>query len=281
MSWFDYRDTIGANGDHSVVGKLRLLPALRAPQLNAFRDLLVYLPPSYDGHHAYPVLYMQDGQNLFDRATSYSGEWEVDETMEMLAREDGIEAIVVGIPNGGMERLNEYSPFVDAEMGGGKGDAYLNWVVETVKPLIDASFNTLPDRDHTAIIGSSMGGLISLYGFLRHPDVFGLCASMSGAYWFAEKAIIQYTAEANVPVGRIYLDSGTGEKSSPGPLGRIARCFCDDVQMVQALLIEKGFEDTRDVWYVQEVGGIHSEAVWARRLPWALRFLFNGTTHIE
>jgi predicted alpha/beta superfamily hydrolase len=275
--WRDYFDDIDPFG-HTVTGKLRVLPGLYSPQLGNQRDILVHLPPSHceiPGKR-YPVIYAQDGQNLFDRATSFIGEWEADETMQALERVLRLEAIIVGIPNAGFDRLNEYSPFRDDEYGGGRGDAYLDFVVNTVKPIIDRDFLTQPGRATTGILGSSMGGLISLYGFLKRNDVFGFCASMSPAYWFADKAILNYVQNASPRPGRIYLDSGTGEKSSPGPLGGIARCFCDDVQLVRDLLIEKGFRLDADVWYVQEINGVHSEATWARRLPLALRFLLTG-----
>jgi predicted alpha/beta superfamily hydrolase len=266
---------------HSVVGSLLVTHWIYSPQLNNHRDLFVLLPPMYESEpdKRFPVLYMQDGQNLFDRATSYAGEWEIDETMLALERVLRTEAIVVGIPNAGADRVNEYAPFVDPDYGGGHGDQYLDFLIETVKPIIDADFRTLPDRDHTGIVGSSMGGLISIYGYWTRPETFGICASMSGAYWFANKAIVQFAAERDAPKpGRVYLDSGTGEKYEPpgSVLRGLARCFCDDVQAVQASLIDKGYRDGVDVRYVQEINGMHSEAVWARRMPLALRFLLEG-----
>ncbi len=121
----------------------------------ADRDLHAYLPPSYErSDRRFPGLYMHDGQNLFDATTSFAGEWGVDETMEELAVE-GLEAIVIGIPHG-EDRVREYTPF------NGGGDEYLAYVVDTVKPLVDSSFRTLSDREHTGIMGSSLGALISL-----------------------------------------------------------------------------------------------------------------------
>src|SRR5690348_4734548 len=133
--WLDYPQAAGTG--HTVVGTLKIYLGLWSPQLQNRRDILVYLPPSYStGQRRYPVVYMHDGQNLFDDATSFVGEWKVDETMETLSKE-GIEAIVVGIPNQGEQRLDEYSPFRDRLRHGGRGDAYLSFVVRTVKPLID------------------------------------------------------------------------------------------------------------------------------------------------
>jgi hypothetical protein len=147
----------------NIVGHVRVLPDVRSPQLRNTRDIQVYLPPSYKASgRQYPVIYMHDGQNLFDPELSFAGEWGVDETMERLAPE-GFEAIVVAIPNMAGERSHEYSPWVDPRVGGGKGDAYLDFIVDTLKPQIDRRFRTERGRQHTGIVGSSMGGLISLY----------------------------------------------------------------------------------------------------------------------
>jgi predicted alpha/beta superfamily hydrolase len=188
-NWQDYRDIQTGNG-HTVVGNLKLLTSLKSPQLENQRDILVYLPPSYESEsRRYPVLYLHDGQNLFDAATSFAGEWQVDETMEALS-EEGLEAVVVGIPNAGAARLDEYSPFHEENYGGGLGDQYLAFITQAVKPLIDTDYRTLPGREHTGIMGSSMGGLISLYAFFRHPEVFGFAGALSPSFWFAKGAIM-------------------------------------------------------------------------------------------
>src|SRR4051812_3687009 len=141
--------------DHTITGTVIVLPEIWSPQLRNARDILIYLPPDYDTEiQSYPVIYMHDGQNLFDASTSYAGEWQVDETMEELSR-SGYPAIVVGISNAGEQRIDEYSPFVDDQHGGGRGDAYLAFVVETLKPQIDELYRTLPDRAHTGILGAS------------------------------------------------------------------------------------------------------------------------------
>ena len=143
---------------HTVVGDLRVQRGVRSPQLNNARDVLLWLPPSYnESSRHYAVLYMHDAQNLFDEYTSYIGEWRLDETMLALSAE-GLEAIVVGLPNMQDMRRVEYNPYPP-----GRGDDYMRFIVETVKPLIDRDFRTLPDAQHTGIAGSSMGGLISLY----------------------------------------------------------------------------------------------------------------------
>jgi predicted alpha/beta superfamily hydrolase len=257
---------------HTVVGQLWRLRGLKSPQLGNKRDLVVYLPPSYDkSERRYPVLYMHDGQNIFDAATSYVGEWQVDETMEALSNE-GLEAIVVGIPNAGVERLNEYSPFRDKEHGGGKGDLYLEFLTQTVKPLIDEEFRTLPRREHTGLMGSSMGGLISLYGYYRCPEVFGFAGVVSPAFWFGNSAIFDFVVQAPQLPGKIYMDVGFREVT----LSEVSsRRYLGHVRKMNRLLRAKGWTPRQDYLYVEDPKGVHNEADWARRLPEAMRFLLG------
>ena len=141
-------------------GAIHLLPGVESPQLGNRRDILVYTPGSYARRQTrYPVIYMQDGQNLFDPATSFAGDWGLIAALARASRR-GIEPIVVAIPNMGKDRIDEYSPFADLKAGGGQGDHYLDFVIDSVKPLVDARFRTLPDRGHTGIAGSSLGCLL-------------------------------------------------------------------------------------------------------------------------
>jgi predicted alpha/beta superfamily hydrolase len=228
-----------------------------SPQLGNYRDLLVYLPPSYFvSERRYPVIYMQDGQNLFDVATSFAGvEWGVDDTLQALSAE-GLEAIVVGIPNSGEQRLNEYTPPANPWWQG-TGDQYVAFLVDSVKPLIDHDFRTMPERTHTGIFGSSLGALISLYAFFARPDVFGFVGAMSPALWVGRGLILRQARESPVVPGRIYLDNGAHESSA---------------QSLADLLEAKGYADFK---YVLDEDGRHTEADWARRLPAALRFLLT------
>ncbi len=195
----------------NIVGNIRRLDQVESPELGNRRDVHVYLPPSYthSGRH-YPVVYMHDGQNLFDHAMSFAGEWGVDETMERIAHE-GVEAIIVAVPNMGPARTAEYSPYRDDRMGGGHGDAYLRFLTDTLKPQVDAQFRTRREAEHTGLAGSSMGGLISLYGFLHRPDVFGFAGVMSPSLWFARGAIFGELQQRDSWRGRLYLDTGTAE----------------------------------------------------------------------
>jgi predicted alpha/beta superfamily hydrolase len=261
--WHDYPEPDGA--EHTVVGTVKKLDALHSPQLDNQRDVLVYLPPSYhtEPERRYPVLYMHDGQNLFDRATSFGAEWEVDQTLEA-ASADGLEAIVVALPNLGEARLDEYSPWPDPKHHkGGRGDLYLDFIVDTVKPLIDADFRTRPDRRSTGIAGSSMGGLISLYAFFRNSDTFGFCGVMSPALWFGGRQIYEYVEQAPFVPGRVYVDVGTQEGKQE----------LTDVRQLKELLSRKGYRRGTDLLYVVEMGGAHNEEAWARRLRRELHFL--------
>jgi predicted alpha/beta superfamily hydrolase len=257
-SWITYDEY--RNAEHTAVGEVLVLPGLYSPQLDNQRDVLVYLPPAHaDGASRFPVLYMHDGQNLFDGGTAFGGnEWQVDETLEALSGE-GLPAIAVGLLNAGEARVREYSPFPG--FGEARGGAYLAFLIETVKPLIDGAFRTQPGREHTGIIGSSMGGLISLYGFFRHPEVFGLAGGLSPALWYTRGAIYDFVSKAAYVPGKIYLDNGTRESSA-------AR--------MERLLVEKGYQPGRDLLYVVEDGGRHTETAWAGRLPNALRFLLGS-----
>lgn len=264
--WQEYVDD---KTDHTVVGTVLVQHEIWSPQLNNSRDVLVYLPDSYgQSDKRYPVVYMHDGQNLFDESASFAGEWRVDETMQQL-EQDGIEAIVVGIANVGEERLNEYSPFPQRRMGGGHGHAYLDFIVDTLKPLIDGEFRTLGDREHTGLLGSSMGGLISLYGFFSHTDTFGFAGVMSPSLWFGRRAFYDYVMYAPFTPGRIYLDIGTNEARGGSSV------YSNLVAEMHGLLAVKGYRDGVDVMYVEERDGQHHEAAWARRLPGALRFLIQ------
>jgi predicted alpha/beta superfamily hydrolase len=263
-AWQDYH--MIAEEGHTVVGTVKVLEGVESPQLGNRRDLLAYLPPSYGrGDRRYPVIYMHDGQNLFDRATSFGEEWEVDQTLEEASGE-GLEAIVVGIPNTDA-RLDEYSPFRDPRHArGGRGDDYLRFLVETVKPIVDRDFRTRPERESTGIAGSSMGGLISLYAFFARPTTFGFAGVMSPALWFGGRGIFGYVRDRPFTPGRIYLDIGTNEGGEA--LG--------DARRMKSLLEEKGYRTGRDLLFYVEMGGRHNERAWARRLKHVLRFLLGA-----
>ena len=239
----------------------RVHPGAGAPGLD--RALTLYLPPSYarGGRH-YPVLYMQDGQNLFDPEESFAGSWRVDIAMDQAAGR-GFEGIAVGIPHAGEGRLAEYSPFDDAEGGVGRGREYVAYLAGTIKPLVDARYRTSPGRGTTCVAGSSMGGLISLFAFLARPDVFGAAAAMSPSLWYANRAIFGAVEAAPFQPGRIYLDVGQREGEQT----------LEDARRLRDLLLAKGYRKGDQLRYVEDRAGGHEEVAWGRRLRAALPFL--------
>ena len=280
LEWQEYHDVYPADAGHRVAGNVLVAQNVLSPQLHNSRDIMVYLPPSYNQSSSrYPVLYMHDGQNLFDHATSFAGEWCVDDTLETLASTEGLEAIVVGIPNTGSSRLDEYSPFVDQAHGGGRGNLYIAFIANTLKPLIDKQFRTLPQRRKTGIMGSSMGGLISLYAFFRREDVFGFTGVMSPSLWFAKGAIYGYVENASYLPGRIYLDAGTRELGGSRWFlnERVqSRRYYAGVRRMKRMLVKKGYWPVRDIVHIEEKWAVHSEDAWARRMPGALRFFLRA-----
>ncbi len=262
--WKDY-DSTEDPGGADVAGSLLVLPSLESPQLGNTRDILAYVPPSYGaGDRSYPVIYMHDGQNLFDEATSFSGDWAVGKSMDAASR-SGIEAIVIGIPNAGPERMAEYSPFVDPAHGGGEGDTYLDFIVNTVKPRVDADLRTRPEREFTGVFGSSLGALISVHGFFRHPEVFSFVGAMSPAFWFADGAIFRAVREAPLNTGRVYLDVGTHEGVAT----------VRNVRRMRTLLHSRGYDSGHELMYIEERGADHSEKAWRRRFGRAIEFLLR------
>ena len=228
------------------------------------RDLLAYLPPSQGlPGRRFPVVYMHDGQNLFDEATANTGEWRVDETMEALAAE-GLEAIVVGIPHAGDRRGHEYA---------GEGARhYLDFVVDGIRPLVESAFAVDPRRESTGIAGSSLGGISSLHALYAHPDVFGFAGVLSPAFWWSGDERWHELVEREPPPRvRIYMDVGDDEGEGDES---IRRAYVDGFQRMDALLRDKGYDDD-ELRTVLEPGGVHLESAWARRLPDALRFLLR------
>ena len=275
--WRPYAEVHGT--DNTVSGTVLVWPRLAGVDGIPDREIVVYLPPSLaargvgaggeDRGRRYPVVYFHDGQNVFDARTSFVGEWQADETLELLAGE-GLEAIAVAIPNDGDRRMDEYNPWRQhnifakgRRIVGGKGDEYLEWLVGSVKPLIDRSFPTRTEREATGVVGSSMGGLISLYALIAHPQVFGLAGVMSPSVRWNDFGILRLIEEAPLPRPRIHVDMG----------GREWRGMMPDARRVRDALIARGWREGRDLQYVEEPYGRHNEGAWARRLPDALRFL--------
>jgi metallo-beta-lactamase class B len=181
------------------------------PQLKRTRKIWIYLPPDYaTGTKKYPVLYMHDGQNLFNDATSYAGEWGVDETLDSMKKK----CIVVGIDNGLLKRMNEYNPYSHDRFGPGEGKQYIDFIAKTLKPYIDKKYRTLKDKNNTTIAGSSMGGLISMYAIVIYPKVFGAAGVFSPSFWISPRIkddINKMVKPATHRQSRIYFYAGEQE----------------------------------------------------------------------
>jgi predicted alpha/beta superfamily hydrolase len=253
-----------SDGDVLTTPVLHRWRRLRSPQLQNYRDVLIALPASAEqGDRRYPVIYMQDGQNLFDPATSFAGDWSLLDTLTDHAAA-GHEAIVVGIEHTRGFRKSEYSPFHDPVHGGGDGDRYLEFLVETLKPLVDRAFPTLEGPAHTAIAGASLGGLVSLFALLQRPDVFGAAGALSPSAWVADEALLEMVGAAS-PRGRVWLDLGTGEDE------RLVR----SVRRLHDRLVARGWREGHDLRYREDEGAEHHESAWGARFRDALPFLIG------
>lgn len=253
----------------TLSGHIERVP-VHSPELDADIELLVYLPPSYErGDKHYPVLYLHDGQNVFDAATSYCGEeWGCDEAAETLACER-LECIMVGIPVRGEQRNRDYTPF-KAEVNGyaPDADAYLAFLTDTVKPRIDTQFRTRPEVAQTALAGSSFGGLISLYGGLSRPDVFGTIGAFSPSLWVGDGALLRWTDGQTAPDSQVYLDMGTHE----GEFAQDAAVTVHQTQLYAASLADR----MREVKLEIGAGHWHDEPAWAARFPGFLRWFLES-----
>ena len=244
------------------------------PQLNRKRRIWLYLPPDYQTTaKKYPVLYMHDAQNLFDSKTAFGGtEWKVDESLNTLHQQGDYGCIVVGIDNGGGERINEYSPWVNAQYGGGQGDEYMDFIIKTLKPHIDSNYRTLPGRLTTGIMGSSMGGLISFYGSVEFQETFSKGGLLSPSFWFArqgEKDLIN--ANGHQAPMRLYFLAGTDEEGD----GNASNYVVEDMQTMYNTLQNNGFAPS-EMNFQTRSDGQHAEWFWAREFPDAYKWLFAG-----
>lgn len=233
--------------------------------------MVVYLPPNYDleDWRRYPVLYLHDGQNLFDSATAFAGvEWGVDETAQRMIQKGTVEPIIiVGIYNTGEQRIDEYTPTIDSRQNrGGKADAYGRFIVEELKPFIDHRYRTKAGPEHTGLGGSSLGGLVTLYLGLKYPYIFSKLMVMSPSVWWDSGFILRYAQSLKAkPSTRIWLDIGSKEgKFTPGY-----------VRQLRDILISQGWRLGTDLKFLEVRGGQHNEQAWARRVEPALKFLFQ------
>lgn len=257
---------------HTLTGTLRCHKVSTSLYVEKGRDVIVYLPPGYNEEPSarYPVLYMHDGQNLFDAATAFlNQEWGLDELTESLIKEGTVEPlIIVGIHNAGEKRIDEYTHVRDRQGQGGRARLHTRFVAEELKPFIDAEYRTLPDPANTGLGGSSLGGLITLYSGLRYPEVFGKLIVMSPSVWWAQRAILQEARKAQSQFHqKIWLDIGTCEGEAPKTCVRNVRDLRDT-------LLRRGWKLGHDLRHVEDEGAGHDEKAWGYRMKDALTFLF-------
>lgn len=237
---------------------------MEAPQLKTQKKIWVYLPKSYENSKkAYSVIYMHDAQNLFDAKTSYVGEWEVDEYLDSISEN---KAIVIGIEHGNEKRIDELTPYKNEKYGGGNGDAYLDFIINTLKPHVDSTYRTLTDAKHTTIFGSSLGGLISFYAIIKHPEIFGNAGVFSPSFWINPE-IYQLVETSEIPkTSRFYFAIGSEEGDDD--------MVPDEKEMV-SLLKSKGVADDHIVSKIVQ-GGKHNEAFWSDYFPEAYQWLIKN-----
>ncbi|MBK8701358.1 MAG: hypothetical protein IPN29_18155 [Saprospiraceae bacterium] len=246
-----------------------LTDSFKIETLNRYRTIWLYLPPDYQTQNAkrYPVIYMQDGQNLFDRNLSFSGEWRVDESLDSLFLLGDRGCIIVGINHGGSKRIDEYSPWVNAQYGGGEGDEYVDFMVNELKPYIDQHYRTLAGPEFTGIMGSSMGGLISFYAAIKYPNTFGRCAPLSTSYWFSPSVFTFVTGlDFTNFTQKMYMAAGGQEGGNQ----------VGDMERMAALLLAQNYDESRLKWQTDQ-SAKHNEVYWAKIFPQVYQWLFSDT----
>jgi len=254
---------------HTISSNVKILSEnFNIPQLKTTRKIWIYLPPDYEtSKKKYPVIYMHDGQNLFDNFTSFSGEWSVDETLNDIYKKTGKSAIVIGVDNGGDKRLAEYSPWNnDKYKTKGEGDLYVEFLAKTLKPYIDKTYRTEKQASKTIILGSSMGGLISLYASVKYPDAFGKAGIFSPAFWFVSKDLKMYLNlnKNNLRNSKFYFVAGKNEDETMVP----------EIINVDKLLLKKSVPE-KNIFMKIDEDGTHSESYWKRELEASLIWLLK------
>jgi predicted alpha/beta superfamily hydrolase len=274
------------SGSGAVPGVIHVETATGDLRLHEFRSrffrntrfLRVWLPPGYENNEnsarRYPVLYLNDGQNLFEPSTSFTGvEWQVDETADRLIREEQVPSmIIVGIDNAGKERFREYMPHrsMSPMMLRVQGNRYPNFLMKEVMPFDARNYRVAPGPENTGLGGSSLGALISLYTVALHPGWFGKLLIESPSLWASNRQMIKDSRPIKQWPERIFLGTGTAEAGREDR----DRSVVDDVRELAAILRRAGLDDRRLQLMIDE-GATHHESAWARRFPDALAFLFG------
>jgi len=235
---------------------------IEAPQLGRHKTIWVYLPYNYENSEQhYPVIYMHDGQNLFDHPESHKRDWHIEDKLNDLHSE----AIIIGIEHGGStHRIDEMTPYKNEKYGGGHADDYLDFIINTLKPYVDKNFRTLTDNSHTTIFGSSVGGLISFYALLKFPGIFGNAGVFSPSFWFSEE-IFGLMESVNSIEGRIYLMAGDHESANMLP----------DLERMAMLILQK-MKHPDQLHKKIVYGGHHNEKSWRKGFKEAYVWLMDN-----
>ena len=269
--WKD--DFAGSVRQHTASHNVHILSTEFAiPQLNRTRKIWIYLPEDYKkGKKRYPVMYMQDGQNLFDDYTSFSGEWNIDETLDALIKTGTPPCIVVGIDNG-PQRMTEYNPYTFEKFGKGEGDEYLKFITKTLKPFVDKHYRTLKTREKTIIAGSSMGGLISYYALLKHSETFGNAGIFSPSFWIANKIKGLTETDGHKLKGKLFFYIGALEGE-------------DNVKNMEDIVHKLGVNSTANIYSVVDPEGQHNEQAWRKWFvffyKWVMANGFNNVIKMD
>ena len=268
------------SGQHARVGRAKkprppvkpgnvfTTPPQAVPGLDWKLPLSVYLPPDYEtSGHRYPVAFMFDGQNLFSDQGSFAGGWHLHRTLDTRASRGKVVPVVIGIHHGGETRNEELSPWPAEEGARAVGDTLLDWVTGPLRQLAERELRVSTHRSHRMIGGSSLGGLLALYGFFRHHDAFARCLSMSPALWVNGGEVFYHVARSHAWGDlKLYLDCGSRE--GWGYSIQHAEWMVD-------LLERKGFLRDEQYMWRPDKRGVHNERAWRRRLPKALRYLYD------
>lgn len=263
-----------AESGPAPAGRVRMIRDFGSRVLGNRRDVAVYFPPGYEeGNARYPVLYVQDGQNVFDPATAFGGvDWGLARTCDRLIAAGEMEPVIIVAPYNTRGRTGEYTPVPDAGYGGGDGDAYGRFLSDELKPFVDAHLRTRPGAGDTAIMGSSLGGLISLHLAFTRPDVFSRAAALSPSLWWAEGYMARWTRRSPLPEPRprLWVDMGTREGDEPAD----HEANIEGLRAFNTVLRERGWRMGDGLESHEIAGAAHDEDAWRARAAWVLRFLF-------
>lgn len=277
-AWRDQIEGAAAPRASTLSGDIRHLGSVRSELLGNTRDVWVYLPPSYAAQptRRYPVVYFHDGQNVFDAATAFIGvEWQADETLQRLAADRSIDEVIAVAVANTPERVAEYTQAVDPQHSApARAQLYVRFLAEELKPRIDAQYRTRTEREHTALVGSSLGGLVSLYAGVAAGQTFGLVAGMSPVVQWGAHDLEQHyrrAPDSQLPL-RVWIDMGTAEIASDPAA---SRALVDELRRFRDVLVARGYRLGDSLQSVEAPQAAHDERAWSARLGPALRFLLG------